>query len=87
MEKTTSLEIEPLLLLEMDFSYTPGIKGKMSGHPDLWYPDENPEYDIKKLRVYHKNKWHHVPEWLSDILQIKYHDQLVAAADQALLPF
>ncbi len=84
MEGTASFELEPLLDFEFDFSFTPGDSGNLMGHPDLRYPPEDPEYEIKEIRVYHNQNWHKVPDWLSDILEFKYEDELIEAANEWL---
>jgi hypothetical protein len=84
MEGTVNLELEPLLDLEMDFEFVPGTPGNLMGHPDHRYPAEDPEYDIGAIRVCHNNKWHQVPDWLSEILEFKYQDQFIEAAEENL---
>ena len=84
MEGTASFELEPLLDLEMDFEFIPGTPGNLMGHPDHRYPPEDPEYDIRAIRVYHNQKWHQVPEWLWEILKFNYQDQLIEAAEEWL---
>jgi hypothetical protein len=83
MEGTVNLELEPLLDLEMDFSFLPGDPGNLMGHPDHRYPPEEPEYEFQEIRVYHDNQWHQVPDWLGEILH-KYEDQLIEAAEEYL---
>ena len=33
-----------------NFTYTPGITGNRSGHPDTWEPDEPEEYEITDIK-------------------------------------
>ena len=84
MDGTVNFELEPLLDLEMDFEFVPGTPGNLMGHPDHRYPAEDPEYDIRTIRVYHNQKWHRVPEWLWEILKFNYEDQLIEAAEEWL---
>lgn len=84
MEGTASFELEPLLDLEMDFEFVPGDPGNLMGHPDLRYPPEDPEYEIREIRVCHNKEWHQVPEWLWEILKFNYEDQLIEAAQEWL---
>ena len=81
---TASFELEPLLDLEMDFSFTPGSPGNLMGNPEFRYPPEDPEYEIRNIKVYHNKEYHEVPGWLWEILNFKYEDQLIEAANEWL---
>ena len=82
MNGTTTFALKPSLDLEMDFDFTPGTPGKLDGHPDSWYPAENPDYEIGEIRVYHNKQWHKVPYWLWEIMNFNYEDALIEAVHQ-----
>ena len=82
MEGTTTLELEPLLNLELDFEFIPGQSGRLFCHPDLGEPGYDPEYDFQEIRVFHQDKWHQVPDWLMAIITSHYEMELVDLVDQ-----
>jgi hypothetical protein len=84
MKGTTTFELEPLLDLEMDFYFTPGRPAKLTADPYYSEPAEGPEYEIEELRVYHKRQWHKIPDWLWEILNIKYEKNLIEAVNEWL---
>ena len=72
MEGTATLEMEPLLNLEIDFEFTPGKSERLNCHPDFAEPGYGPEYDFQEIRVFHQGQWHQVPDWLFEILNSQY---------------
>jgi hypothetical protein len=84
MNGTTSFELEPQLDLEMDFCFTPGSPVKLTADPYDSDPGEDPLYEIEEIRVCHQNKWHKVPDWLWEILNLNYERDLVEAVNQYL---
>jgi hypothetical protein len=84
MEGTASFELEPLLDLEVDFNFTPGSPAKLTGDPYYSEPGEDPLYEIEEIRAYSGKKWHKVPDWLWEILNLNYEEDLVEAVKQYL---
>ncbi len=84
MEGTTTLELEPLLELEMDFEFIQGQPAKLLCHPDLAEPGYDPEYDFQTIRLRHQGQKYQVPEWLMEIITSHYEMELIEIVDQWL---
>jgi len=72
MQGTVEFELEPLLDLEMDFNY---IRGEPRSGID--YPPEEPTYEIEKIRVLYREKWHDIPKWLEEFIVLHHYGNLV----------
>jgi hypothetical protein len=79
MRGTINFELEPLLDLEMDFEFLPGIPGRLGADPDFSYPAEGPYYEFTQIRVHHQDQWHQVPDWLFEILNQNHQGELIEA--------
>ncbi len=84
MEGTVTFELKPLLDFEMDFCFTPGTPGKLTGDPDYFEPGEGPIYENEEIRIHHNKTLHKIPDWFWEILNFEYEQELIEAANEWL---